>query len=93
VEVSVNANLKGLLKPTPGSQVLGTACVPFYHAMDPAPARRLRGMLRKSSLYKTKSYVFIYGNVIYLVWCTKQNKRIAPLSFLNGCRKRRLKDK
>jgi hypothetical protein len=27
-----------------------------------------------------------------LVWCPRQNKRIAPLSFLHGCRKRRLKD-
>jgi hypothetical protein len=27
-----------------------------------------------------------------LVWCPGQNKRIAPLSFLHGCRKRRLKD-
>jgi hypothetical protein len=25
-----------------------------------------------------------------LVWCPGQNKRIAPLSFLHGCRKRRL---
>jgi hypothetical protein len=24
-----------------------------------------------------------------LVWCPGQNKRIAPLSFLHGCRKRR----
>jgi hypothetical protein len=29
VEVSVNAHLKGPLKPTPGSQVLGTAGVPL----------------------------------------------------------------
>jgi hypothetical protein len=27
-----------------------------------------------------------------LVWCPGQNKRIAPLSFLHGCRKRRLKE-
>jgi hypothetical protein len=27
-----------------------------------------------------------------LVWCPGQNKRIAPLSLLHGCRKRRLKD-
>jgi hypothetical protein len=27
-----------------------------------------------------------------LVWCPGQNKRIAPLSFLHGYRKRRLKD-
>jgi glyoxylate carboligase len=27
-----------------------------------------------------------------LVWCPGQNKRIAPLCFLHGCRKRRLKD-
>jgi hypothetical protein len=27
-----------------------------------------------------------------LVWCPGQNKRIAPLSFFRGCRKRRLKD-
>jgi hypothetical protein len=27
-----------------------------------------------------------------LVWCPVQNKRIAPLSFFHGCRKRRLKD-
>jgi hypothetical protein len=26
------------------------------------------------------------------VWCPGQNKRIAPLSFFHGCRKRRLKD-
>jgi hypothetical protein len=26
------------------------------------------------------------------VWCPGQNKRIAPLSFLHGCRKWRLKD-
>jgi hypothetical protein len=30
VEVSVNAHLKGPLKPTPGSQVLGTAGVPLF---------------------------------------------------------------
>jgi hypothetical protein len=29
---------------------------------------------------------------VSLVWCLGQNKRIAPLSFLHGCRKRRLKD-
>jgi hypothetical protein len=29
VEVSVNAHLKGPLKPTPGSQVLHTVCVPL----------------------------------------------------------------
>jgi hypothetical protein len=27
-----------------------------------------------------------------LVWCPGQNKRITPLSFLHGCRKRRLKN-
>jgi hypothetical protein len=27
-----------------------------------------------------------------LVWCPGQTKRIAPLSFFHGCRKRRLKD-
>jgi hypothetical protein len=27
-----------------------------------------------------------------LVWCSGLNKRIAPLSFFHGCRKRRLKD-
>jgi hypothetical protein len=26
------------------------------------------------------------------VWCPAQNKRIAPLSFFHGCRKRQLKD-
>jgi hypothetical protein len=26
------------------------------------------------------------------VWCPGRNKRIAPLTFLHGCRKRRLKD-
>jgi hypothetical protein len=31
-------------------------------------------------------------SIISLVWCPGQNKRIAPLSFLHGCRKRRLKD-
>jgi hypothetical protein len=30
--------------------------------------------------------------LISLVWCPGQNKRIAPLSFLHGCRKRRLND-
>jgi hypothetical protein len=30
VEGSVNAHLKGPLKPTPGSQVLGTAGVPLF---------------------------------------------------------------
>jgi hypothetical protein len=29
---------------------------------------------------------------IDLVWCPGQNKRITPLSFPHGCRKRRLKD-
>jgi hypothetical protein len=29
---------------------------------------------------------------VSLVWGPGQNKRIAPLSFLHGCRKRRLKD-
>jgi hypothetical protein len=49
VEVSVNAHLKGPFKHTPGSQVPGTVCVPFYNVMDPTPARRTLGMLRKSS--------------------------------------------
>jgi hypothetical protein len=26
------------------------------------------------------------------VWCTGQNKIIAPFSFFHGCRKKRLKD-
>jgi hypothetical protein len=30
-------------------------------------------------------------NVLFLVWCPGQ-KRIAPLSFFHGCRKRQLKD-
>jgi hypothetical protein len=30
--------------------------------------------------------------LLSLVWCPGQNKRIAPVSFLHGCRKRRLKD-
>jgi hypothetical protein len=34
-------------------------------------------------------YVFVFKG---LVWCPGQNKRIAPLSFLHGCRKRRLKN-
>jgi hypothetical protein len=29
-------------------------------------------------------YLFIF------VWCPRQNKRIAPLSFFHGCRKMRL---
>jgi glycerol-3-phosphate O-acyltransferase len=33
-----------------------------------------------------------YFRKIRLVWCPGQNKRIAPLSFFHGCRKRRLKD-
>jgi hypothetical protein len=28
---------------------------------------------------------------LYLVWCPGQNKRIAPLSFLHGCRKKATK--
>jgi hypothetical protein len=42
-------------------------------------------------------YVFIYKNnlkslyLFSLEWCPGQNKRIAPLSLLHGCRKRRLK--
>jgi hypothetical protein len=31
-------------------------------------------------------------DMICHVWCPGQNKRIAPLSFLHGCRKKRLKD-
>jgi hypothetical protein len=35
----------------------------------------------------------LYTYINYsLVWCPGQNKRIAPLSFLHGCCKRRLKD-
>jgi hypothetical protein len=47
----------------------------------------------------THSYMFIYvmlclytSSYYFLVWCPQQIKRIAPLSFLYGCRKRRLKD-
>jgi hypothetical protein len=36
--------------------------------------------------------LLLFHIVIILVWCQGQNKRIAPLSFFNGCRKRRLKD-
>jgi hypothetical protein len=35
------------------------------------------------------NYVNLF--IDFLVWCPGQNKRIAPLSFLHGCRKRRLK--
>jgi hypothetical protein len=48
---------------------------------------------------RTISYIFSTNgdnydccNVWCLVWCPGQNKRIAPLSFLHGYRKRRLKD-
>jgi hypothetical protein len=41
-------------------------------------------------------YTSIYDLCMFIrygpVWCPGQNKRIAPLSFLHGCRKRRLKD-
>jgi hypothetical protein len=46
------------------------------------------------NMYVNKQYlniIIIYLN-ISLVWCPGQNKRIAPLSFLHGCSKRRLKD-
>jgi hypothetical protein len=35
---------------------------------------------------------FTYIHTTRLVWCPRQNKRIAPLSFFHGCRKRRLKE-
>jgi hypothetical protein len=38
------------LKPTPGTQVLGSARVPLYDAMDLASAQIIHGVLRKSSL-------------------------------------------
>jgi hypothetical protein len=37
-------------------------------------------------------FFFIHAYDQLLVWCPGQNKRIAPLSFRHGCRKRRLKD-
>jgi hypothetical protein len=49
VEVSVNAHLKRPLKTTPGSQVLDTACVPLSTTRWLRHARRVHGMLRKSS--------------------------------------------
>jgi hypothetical protein len=45
-------------------------------------------MLVQNFIYRT----FIYTLTSGLVWCPGQNKRIAPLSFFHGCRKRRLKD-
>jgi hypothetical protein len=48
VEVSVKAHLKRLLKPTPGSQVLDTVCVPLYHD-GPGTRTKNHEMLRKSS--------------------------------------------
>jgi hypothetical protein len=40
------------------------------------------------------SYVCLFHIIIQisLVWCPGQNKRISPLSFLHGCRKKRLND-
>jgi hypothetical protein len=34
----------------------------------------------------------LFNIIISLEWCLGQHKRIAPLSFFHGCRKRRLKD-
>jgi hypothetical protein len=41
-----------------------------------------------SNITSIKQY---YITILRLVWYPGQNKRIAPLSVLNGCRKRRLK--
>jgi hypothetical protein len=39
-----------------------------------------------------RGYVTFTYIPLTLVWCPGQNKRIAPLSFLHGCHKRRLKE-
>jgi hypothetical protein len=44
------------------------------------------------TIYFCTVLVTVNNIIIGLVWCPGQNKRIAPLSFLLGCRKRRLKD-
>jgi hypothetical protein len=45
-------------------------------------------------IFKFAVFYLINKNKVFscLVWCPGQNKRIAPFSFLHGCRKRRLKD-
>jgi hypothetical protein len=49
---------------------------------------------KRSPMYRiTYSYNDSFNSFrLSLVWCPGRNKRIAPLSFLHGCRKRRLKD-
>jgi hypothetical protein len=49
------------------------------------------GAFNAMSRLKTQNFI-VYIQGVRLVWYPGQNKRIAPLSFLYGCRKRRLKD-
>jgi hypothetical protein len=50
-------------------------------------------LIRNVSIVATSNGISFNTQSYYsLVWCPGQNKRIAPLSFLHGCRKRRLKD-
>jgi hypothetical protein len=48
--------------------------------------------VRKDTWYDCENYLLLLLFYLCLVWCPGQNKRIAPLSFHHGCRKRRLKD-
>jgi hypothetical protein len=51
--------------------------------------------IKKEKNYENKKKLrsFTFADILTsLAWCPGQNKRIAPLSFLHGCRKRRLKD-
>jgi hypothetical protein len=71
------------------------------HVLDAVPKIRMRHMpatrlhIRIGKICSSDiklSVLFIKLYYYTLVWCPRQNKRIAPLSFLHGCRIRRLKD-
>jgi hypothetical protein len=84
------------------------ACTPvvFFHqdhwriwyapgGMDLFGSQRfLSERIGRPHLYTTLSNYFssFPTFIIIIVWCSGQNKRIAPLSFFHGCRNRRLKD-
>jgi hypothetical protein len=71
--------------PEPGSHVLESS---------DEPSDLLACVILDLLYNQGHALVLIFGKQsnICLVWCPGQNKRIAPLSFLHGCRKRRLKD-